>query len=707
MGDPEAHEQPSVQARLQLVKNIARALNSANNAITLYPPESPMPREAAAGFVVALERFLMFEPYLQLSVSSNSLCLEGEDVCGTSSSVRRFAFHLHSRQVGQVRFLPGIDAEESVRFLRILSADAEALRAKGGLVKALGAGGVQHVKVVDLAQEAAAVSGSVAPDATEVAGVGALREEALISRDAGETRQWLTDAATGVTAAGFGGAEAGLELSKILSIEAERALSYDGAERELGLDNLTSAVTSLDDSSRRSLIGALMTSPDTASSALNALLSRLDESELVAALSDAAAGSGVKPIELLKESALDQQRRDRIAGKADALLRMSAQESAQAAAARRPAVPEPTAARPDESLPRYARKGDDVPFSATRLATDIRQFTKEERESLLAAPQEAAASDLDRPMSALLYLLNRSRETEASETIESILQTASYALELGQTSTVTRAICGLRVRLGDAEPGSDLGRSLEAALIRLSSGEIAQRIVGLLDGEGGESRLGDASAYFTNAQPAAQEVAVDMLGADTSGELKTRIQQLLRSLGPSAAGVLERHVTDKRWVVAHFAVGILGDMGEPRYVPALRRALSYHEPRVVESAMRALSKIGGRDAEEALVSAVEHGSEAARRLAIDLLGPMCSTYAVPALQRLATAGDLFGRGLDEKLAAARALGAIGNAPAVQALEEAAHTRFLFSPGKTRQFRASVRQLLAAAAGASAQGREGQ
>lgn len=696
MEDHQIHEQPSAQARLQLARNIARSLNSANNAIALYPPESPMPREAAAGFVAIVERFLMLEPYLQLSVSSDSLCLEDDDICGTSGSVRRFAFHLHSRQVGQIRFLPGIDADESVQFLRILGTDAEALRSKGGLGKALVAGGVQHVTVVDLAQEAAAVSGSSAADATEVAGVSALREEALISNDPTGAREWLAGASEAISAQGFGRAEKSVELAKILSVEVEEAFAYEGADRELGLDNLTDAVTSLDEPSRRGLIGELMTSADTASAALNTLLSRIDESELVAALSELATASGTNPAELLDTTPLDDEKRDRVAGKASAVVRMAAAERArqQAEPAQPVALPDLPRGRVDESLPRYARRGDDVPFSAMRLATDVRQFTQQERDALLEVPQEAAARELDKPMIALLYLLNRSQDPDASrETIESIVDTAAYALNEGRVSTVTRGICGIRLVLETVDPGSDYGHSLEGALARLSGVDVARKVALLLDGDGEPARAHEATTYFMNAQPTAQEAAVEVLGSDVSPELRKRIQGMLKDLGPRATGVLERHVTDKRWIVAHSSVVILGGIGEPRVVPALRRAMSYNEPRVAEAAMRALAGIGGQEAESAIVSAVEHGSETARALAIGLLGKAKSPGAVDALARVVAAGDLFGRSLGEKLAAVAALAGIGTAEAARALEGASRTRFFFSPGKTKQLRAGIAEAL--------------
>lgn len=686
MGAQETHEQPSVQARLQLASNIARALNSANNAIQLYPADSPMPREAAAGFIATLDRFLMFEPYLQLTVSGDRLSLDQQDVCGTSSSVGRFAFQLHSRQIGQIRFLPGLGAEECVQFLRILGMDPDALRAKGGMVKALVAGGVDHVKVVDLAQEAAAESaGQARPDAVQVQGVSGLREEALVSSDAGEAREWLHQAADAMSAHRLGAAE----LARVLAVEAGKALSFGGGDTELGLDNLSQAITSLDESSRGGLIAAMMSSTEAAAAALGSLLGRINEEELVSALAGLASERGCDPTDLLGASPLGRERRDRMAGKANALMRMRASEQ-QAQTARPEPPPLPHLAPVDETLPRYARKGDDVPFSATRLATDARQFTREERDGLLQAPQEAGVSEVDKPMITLLYLLNHAKDEEsATATIGSIIDTATYALDMGAVETVTRGICGLRLASDGLGAASPHAQRLEDAIGRLSGAEVAGKVIESLDGEAGAARVVSVTTYFASAQPSAQEAVMDAVGSDISPELRSRATAVLKGLGPRAIGVLERHVVDRRWIVAHSAVVALSGMKEARVAPALRRALGHTEPRVVEAALRGLAAVGGRDAEEAVAWSIERGLDSTRKLAVELAGRMRAGAAVAVLGRIVTAGDLFGRTLPEKLAAIDALAAIGTPEAINALDGAARTRFLFSPGKTRRLREHV------------------
>lgn len=702
MGVEETHEQPSVQARFQLVRSIARALNSANNAITLYPPESPMQAEAAAGFLAVLDRFLMFEPYLQLAVFGDQLCLEDEDVCGTSGSVRRFAFQLHARQVGQIRFLPGLEAEECVRFLRILSAEPEALRAKGGLAKALVGNGIEHVKVVDLAQEAAADSagaGFSAPDATRVGGVAGLSTEALVASDPTQVCVWLRETAETVSASSLDERARTRELAGAVSAEAAKAVSLGGAQAQLGLDNLTEAIVSMDDSSRRSLIGALMKPEDNAS-ALAAILARLDDDELVAALAGEAIRSGTNPAELMPDGGLNPSRRDRILGKANALMRIEGPAEPDSTAA---AAPTPAAAPPPASLqrttvhdplPRFSRQGDDVPFSAAQLVTGVREFTQQERDSLLQAPHEAKANDVSRPMTTLLYLLNRTNDADrAVETLASIVTMANYALDLGNIEAITRGVVGMRVALERSEPTSAFGHGLEAAIDTLSSHDVATKVVRLLDGTDAQSRLADATAYFAAAKPAAQEAAIDVLGTDVSGELRQNAQAILKDLGPRAIGVMERHVTDQRWGVAHSAVVILGGMAEPRVVPALRRALTHPEPRVVEQAMRGLAAIASPEAKEALASAIDEGSGAMRMLAIELAGRMRSARAAGPLGRVVTEGDLFGRAIQMKCAATDALAAIGTPGAAQALQAAAHVRFLFSPGKTRVLRDRARLAL--------------
>lgn len=716
MSSAETQQQPSGQARLRLAHGIARALNSANNAIALYPPESPMPREAAAGFIAALDRFLMFEPYLQLTVAVDQLLLDEQDICSASQSLRRFAFTLHSRQVGQIRFLPGLDPDECVAFLRVLAADPDVLRDKGGLAKVAKAKGVSHVLVVDLAQEAAAQSSSVSPDATLVAGVAGLREEALISPDASEACVWLQQSVDALAGQGLGTAEEAGEIAKVLSLEAGKALEFGGGDAELGLDNLSQAIASLDESTRRSLIGALLNAADAATTGLEALLGRVSESELVAALAAQATQSGTDPAQLLAGAPLDAERRERLGAQTNTLI--EAQSAPKAAQPPPKPVAKPTTAAPSDisRLPRYSRLDDDVAFSATQLATQVRQFSQEERDSLLQAPHEAQALEIERSIVTLLHLLNRAREdSQAAETVASIVDTASYALDMGRISTATRAVSGMRLALEHIDPATPYARRLEAGIEALSSPDAAAKVVVLLDGSEGASRSADAVAYFASAQPQALEAALDTIASNVTTELRGRVHAVLKELGLRALGTLERHVLDKRWIVAHSSVVVLSGLHQTRVVPSLRRALSHSEPRVVEAAMRGLAAIGGAEAEDALAVALRSAPEQLQLLALDLVGRMRAASAVNALGEIAETGDLFGRTLDVKLAAVAALGAIGTPEAVQVLQEAEHSRFLLSPSKTRRFRAAVRDMLAhlgdaaveaQAESASSEGRDG-
>ncbi len=668
---------PSTEARLQLVRNIARALNSTNNAIQLYPPESPMPRESAAGFLAALERYLMFEPHLQLVVSVDSLSLEGEDICGQSPSLQRFAFQLHSRQVGQIRFLPGLDTEECVTFLRILAIDPETIKAKGGLEKALTVKAVRHISVVDLAQEAAAESGGgAAPveETTRVAGVAALRPEVLIEADPAATTLWLRQNAEEIASRGLAGPEAGAALATVLSEGAGMAAGFEGGVRAQAMDNLASAIGSLDASSRHELLSILLKTQDGGAGALQAILSRIEDADLSGALAHESRRTGLDPSQLIGTDSLDEERRARVAAQAR-----------EAAPKAPPQAPTPDVRRSmAPSLPRYSRKGDDFQFSPSQLATEAREFTQPERDSLLHAPREAVEGELMRSATTLLYLLNRSdEEAAAAETIESMLGLVEHALSRAQVGVLVRIVCGLRLKQERCEPSSPLTHRIDQAIDQLSSPEFASGVIRLLTGD--PHTLEAATEYFLSAHAVAQEAAIDVLGTDASQELKRQVQAIFAKLGVRAIGVTERHVSDSRWPVALYCVQILAKMREPRVVPALRRAISHDEPRVVEQAVKCLGEIGGREAEEALCFALEQGA-GVRLQAIKALGSLQAESAVEPLRRLIAASDAFGRSIEEKIAAVTALGSIGSAQAAQALREAHQKRFFFSPGATSRLR---------------------
>lgn len=684
-----SNQRPLDEVRLSLVRSVIRALNSAFNAVLLYPTGSPIPREAAAAFVASFDQFVALEPELAVTVSENQLSVRGRDMCGDSTSLRRLALQLHSRQVATIRLLPGLDSDETLSLLQTLREEPDTLRAKGGLRAALSAVGVSHVEIVDLAQEAAAdaaILPGTRPDAVRVAGVPNLRLDALVDPDPRHVRAWLRLALERTEQELATGEETASELAAIVASEAEHAVTLGGADAQLGLSNLSEAIAALDETSRCRLLSVLLTSVDGAG-ALKALLAHVDDTAIASAIAGDAAESEAPPTDLISRLRLDPARRDLIAEQVRAMIESGPPDGSGEGGS----APSPGKTETHAELPQFSRPEDSVPVAPSALAAHVARYSAEEQAFLQHVPCEAKDHDLDRSMATLLYLLNQTTEPDpARATARAVTDLAEYALAQDRTGTLAHAVTGLRLRSDNVEPASPVAAHVREALAQLSRDEVAGMVARFLD----DARFDDAATYFAGAEPSAQEVLLDTLVRGDSPELEERARDVLAALGVRAIGTLGHHVTDKRWAVAHTAVVLLAKTGTRQAVPALCHALAHPHEDVALAAVDGLATIGDDEAVEALLAAMETGSRRVRIAAIEAVGRSDGAYAVDALAKLLQRRDFFGRRLDRKTAAANALATIATPAAVDALESAQRQRFLFSPGATRRLRSHLRRCLA-------------
>lgn len=694
-----AYQEPTGDVKLEPVRSAVSALNAAHNTVALYPAASSVPGEAVAAFVQCLNRLLLTRPHLCIAVGPNELSVDGHEISRDSESLKRFASQLRSRQISWLRFFPGLDRGECLAFLTLLArTEAGATGSEDGPVVALEGAGLEHIEIIDLAQEAAAhvgAAGAARPEAVWVGGVPPLPAEALVAADPEQVRGWLRAAAEEVTSRGLATRHAASELATVIAPEAEKAIALGGADEELGLSNLAEAVLSLDEDSRCGLLSFLLTD---GAGALEAVLARVGDDELVSVLADQIASAHTSVADLLSQSVLGPERREAIAGAAGAMAEARAPDVAPAPDAGK-AVAVSGKDASGASLPRFSRREDSIPVSPEALATHVRRFSEEERARLIRAPLEAKENDVDRAMATLLRLLGEAGDANAVEdTVQAVVSMADYSLTQGRIGPVNRALGGLRLVHGGVDAPLSLVRRVGAAIATLSSQEVAERVVRVVEETEDRRCLDDATGYFMQADPVAQESLMDGLAGEVSSRSAESARAVLVSLGPRAIGALDHHVTDHRWAVAHAAVLILTDLGSQRAAPAFRSALEHPDQRVVEAAIRGLAAIGGRDAEEALARAIEECPQALRILAIREAGGLGAVCAVDALDRVAGRPDVFGRMLDEKLAAVEALAAVGTSAAIGALKVLRQTRFLFAPRKTRRFRSAVRGHLQAASG---------
>ncbi len=176
-----------------------------------------------------------------------------------------------------------------------------------------------------------------------------------------------------------------------------------------------------------------------------------------------------------------------------------------------------------------------------------------------------------------------------------------------------------------------------------------------------------------------------------SGKRKVLGNILVRS-GTPALPILYEHLSDERWYVVRNAVAILGDIRNQEALSYLTPLLQHDEIRVRRETIRALTKISGQRAVNILLQvAVNHDHETQRQ-AILSLGAMRAATAVPTLLALLKKTDWSQRAIDLKKDAIRALGEIRDPAATSEL-----VRIL---GKRRWLRSKLNNELRIAAAAA-------
>ncbi len=112
------------------------------------------------------------------------------------------------------------------------------------------------------------------------------------------------------------------------------------------------------------------------------------------------------------------------------------------------------------------------------------------------------------------------------------------------------------------------------------------------------------------------------------------------------------------------AARLLGEVGDPRAVPEIRKLLSDDDPRVVGAACAALGKLGDTDSAAKLLENLDSNDPAIVAGAVEGLGELGASDAAPRILPLLDSPEK-----DVRLAAIVALGKLGDTTALDALEK--------------------------------------
>ena len=136
-------------ARAQL-ETVVRGIATAGKTLKLYPPTSPIPREAAESAAGALEAYLSDNAVLALAIDREGFRWMGETLGVGVAGSADLADELRDLGVAEVDFVPGVTIDELVGFLGIVGKDPEQVKASGGVGTLLASENIDSIRVTDV-----------------------------------------------------------------------------------------------------------------------------------------------------------------------------------------------------------------------------------------------------------------------------------------------------------------------------------------------------------------------------------------------------------------------------------------------------------------------------------------------------------------------------------------------------------------------------
>ncbi|MFA7059912.1 MAG: HEAT repeat domain-containing protein, partial [Pedobacter sp.] len=196
-------------------------------------------------------------------------------------------------------------------------------------------------------------------------------------------------------------------------------------------------------------------------------------------------------------------------------------------------------------------------------------------------------------------------------------------------------------------------------------------------------------AILTVAGPAALSLAVEKMCSIDKLAVRKKFSILIVKLGEPAVPSLLAMLEDSRWYIVRSLVTILGDIGSPTAVPGLHKCLPHTDIRVGKEAIRSLAKIGGKEAEDAIISIVRANNPSLLPQAFTSLGGMKSKKALGDLMYIIHSEDMLLKTLSFKTSALAAISLIGDQHVTPYLVKLLEKRHLIARSRWEQLKIAV------------------
>lgn len=626
--------------------SIVRGITAAAKSLRLYPPSSPIPKQAVESASASLAAFLEAEPVLSLAVARDGFSFAGDALSVNAPGVADLADAMRAHGVAEVDFTPGCSTDELLAFLAAVMEKPEDLRERGGLGAALAASGVEHIRTADV---------SLTVIGLDEVPIGADAEAFLqdLASDSGKLGTWLSVAAKGDPTT----MTAGLA-------DLAQAAGPGGLARLQ--ESLATAFNAQDAEVRDSLLGMAL-EPGEARDLIGGMLTRVATPEIAGALCSGVFGKNMLSMSTaLAKLPLSSRAADIMARVKDILPTMghSVKELdflSHMVDIREMEQPEPALL---DVQPVYRKVAelthvDDASMAKARLGID-----------------ESAAHINHASVTTMLTLLDQQERPELYfRTLDSLARSVPSLIEQGDLTVAARVLSEISAREGRAvQPWPELTERLRAAMNDATSHRSMKALLAAVASD--PSCVGAAREIMQHAAEAAHAAFIDEALALKPDGLEVARQVVGRRMVDLLAGAAARaqwfqvaplvsHLaleTDSRSIAAiesmarrpdeqsrrETASGLAAASG-PSAVRVLTLLLKDPSVEVAMIAARGLAKVGSPGAADALGDAlatldVDTKDYPLAREIVLALAKSSDAGAVPVLEKLAGRRAFIKRG---------------------------------------------------------------
>ncbi len=170
---------------------------------------------------------------------------------------------------------------------------------------------------------------------------------------------------------------------------------------------------------------------------------------------------------------------------------------------------------------------------------------------------------------------------------------------------------------------------------------------------------------------------------------RRHLYNTLLLFGEAVREEVERRIDDERWFIVRQMVALLGEIGNPKSIKALKKAFIKPEPRVKQEVIKSLGRIPSKESSAILFRILKNSDISLVLNAITSLGILRDQSAIEFLGEIALQRDTFSENIDLRKEAIKALGLIGDEKAIPIFTELLTKKVWFGKRGNEEIRAQT------------------